>query len=136
MSITTSLKTAINTAIQADSTITSATSYRGYGMTPPVPLSGDALTWFLVTDTNDDFMRANTDYYKSVDVQFSAWTANESPLTASAVRDAVEALFRFTPLTMATGRNLSTDIGQGLELEDPEGDGWQSTITLTFQIGT
>jgi hypothetical protein len=135
MSITTELKTAINTAIQADTDIVAATNYRGYGVAP-TGTSPDYLTWYLVNDDNDDFMRANTDYYKSVDIQFSAWTSSESVDNAAAIRDLVEKLFRFNKLTLTTGRHLSTEIGSGLELEDPESDGWQSTITMTFNIGT
>jgi hypothetical protein len=136
MSITTELKTAINTAIQADTTILAATVYRGYGTVPPTTPEGDKLTWFLVTDSNDDFQRANTDYYKQVDIQFSAWTSDENSDGVSAIRDAVEALFRFNTLTLSTGRHLSTEIGAGLELEDPESNGWQAATTLTFAIGT
>ena len=135
MSITTSLKTAINTAIQADSAIVAATNYRGYGVAP-VDTEPDYLTWYLVSDDNDDFMQADADYYKNVDIQFSAWTSKESPDNAAAIRDLVEALFRFETLTMATGRHLSTEIGAGIELEDSESDGWMSAITMTFNIGT
>ena len=81
-------------------------------------------------------MQADADYYKGVDIQFSAWTSNENPDNAAAIRDLVESLFRFNTLSLSTGRHLSTEIGSGLELEDPESDGWQSAITMTFNIGT
>jgi hypothetical protein len=133
MSITTELKTAINTAIQADASIVAATNWRGYGVADDTQ-ELDYLSWYLVGDDNDDFMRANADYYKGVDIQFSAWAV--SPDDAADIRDDVEALFRFNILTLSSGRHLSTEIGSGLELEDPESDGWQSTVTLTFNIGT
>jgi hypothetical protein len=136
MSVTTALLTAIDTAIQADATLVAATDAMNYGVTPSTPITGDALTWFLVVDADDDFMQANSDYYKSVDIQFSAWTRNASPLTAQVIRDRVEAIFRFNILTLSTGRHLSTSIGTGLQLEDPEPPGWQASTTLTFEIGT
>lgn len=135
MSITTSLKTAIYSAIGGDTGITGAVSYYGYGVAPPTT-TGDYLTWFLIDDDNGDFMRANTNYYKTVDVQFSAHTDDADSAAAAAIRDSVEALFRFNTLTLSTGRHISTEIGAGSELEDPEVDGWNVTTTLTFEIGT
>lgn len=133
--IVTELLTAINTAITGDATITGATSYQGFGLAP-TGTTGTWLTWFIVGGDNGDFMRANTDYYKEVDIQFTSHTENPSPAASISVIELVEALFRFNDLTLSSGRNFSNEIGSPVTVEDPEADGWNTNTTITFSIGT
>jgi hypothetical protein len=133
--IITELMESIYSEISADSSISTLTNWTGQG-TAPTGTNPEYLGWFLLSDDNDDFMQANTDYYKEVDIQFSAYTDETSPAKARVIRENVERLFRFNTLTLTTGRHISTEIGSGADVEDPESDGWTSATTLTFNIGT
>ena len=133
--IVTSLLKGIKTAIDADSDISSATTYRGYGLAP-TGTSGDYVTWNIVGGENLDFMRANTSYYKDVDIQFMGHTSDPSPAAALTITEYIEALFRFNNLDLEDASHYSTEIGSPVTLEDPEADGWNVNTTLTFSVRT